>query len=306
MARIKSMKGVTALQNFGKRIKIPGLEGMSLYDLLHMYVLGIVRGALTSRAGGISYSFFMAVFPFMLFMLTLIPYIPIEGFQENFMNLIAEAFPPKTYDAVVPVFEDIAKNKYGGLLSFGFFVSIFLMTNGVNAVFGGFEYSYHVTEVRGVVRAYIISLGTSLLMSFFLILTVAVTILFKFGLDFLILKGWLNEEFLWLENVRYLFFIFMIFTTVSLLYYFGTKEGKQSSFFSAGAVLTTLLSFFTFYIFGVYVVKFAKYNELYGSIGTLLVLMLFIWLNSIILLLGFELNASMTKLKKEHKKINPQ
>ncbi len=300
------MKGVTALQNFGKRIKIPGLEGMSLYDLLHMYVLGIVRGALTSRAGGISYSFFMAVFPFMLFMLTLIPYIPIEGFQENFMNLIAEAFPPKTYDAVVPVFEDIAKNKYGGLLSFGFFVSIFLMTNGVNAVFGGFEYSYHVTEVRGVVRAYIISLGTSLLMSFFLILTVAVTILFKFGLDFLILKGWLSEEFLWLENVRYLFFIFMIFTTVSLLYYFGTKEGKQSSFFSAGAVLTTLLSFFTFYIFGVYVVKFAKYNELYGSIGTLLVLMLFIWLNSIILLLGFELNASMTKLKKEHKKINSQ
>lgn len=300
------MKGVTALQNFGKRIKIPGLEGMSLYDLLHMYVLGIVRGALTSRAGGISYSFFMAVFPFMLFMLTLIPYIPIEGFQENFMNLIAEAFPPKTYDAVVPVFEDIAKNKYGGLLSFGFFVSIFLMTNGVNAVFGGFEYSYHVTEVRGVVRAYIISLGTSLLMSFFLILTVAVTILFKFGLDFLILKGWLSEEFLWLENVRYLFFIFMIFTTVSLLYYFGTKEGKQSSFFSAGAVLTTLLSFFTFYVFGVYVVKFAKYNELYGSIGTLLVLMLFIWLNSIILLLGFELNASMTKLKKEHKKINSQ
>jgi len=293
---------MTALQNFGKRVKIPGLEGMSLYDLLHMYALGIVRGALTSRAGGISYSFFMAVFPFMLFMLTLIPYIPIDGFQENFMNLIAEAFPPKTYDAVVPIFEDIAQNKYGGLLSFGFLVSIFLMTNGVNAVFGGFEYSYHVTEVRGVVRAYIISLGTSLLMSFFMILTVAVTILFKFGLDFLIVKGWLSEEFLWLENVRYLFFIFMIFTTVSLLYYFGTKEGKQSSFFSVGAVLTTFLSFITFYIFGVYVVKFAKYNELYGSIGTLLVLMLFIWLNSIILLLGFELNASMTKLKKEHKK----
>ncbi len=304
MTTKKPMASMTALQNFGKRVKIPGLEGMSLYDLLHMYVLGIVRGALTSRAGGISYSFFMAVFPFMLFMLTLIPYIPIDGFQENFMNLIAEAFPPKTYDAVVPIFEDIAQNKYGGLLSFGFLVSIFLMTNGVNAVFGGFEYSYHVTEVRGVVRAYIISLGTSLLMSFFMILTVAVTILFKFGLDFLILKEWLSEEFLWLENVRYLFFIFMIFTTVSLLYYFGTKEGKQSSFFSAGAVLTTFLSFITFYIFGVYVVKFAKYNELYGSIGTLLVLMLFIWLNSIILLLGFELNASMTKLKKEHKKIH--
>ena len=83
----------------------------------------------------------------------------------------------------------------------------------------------------------------------------------------------------------------------ALLYHFGTKEGKQISFFSAGAVLTTLLTISTFYGFGVYVTRFAKYNELYGSIGTLLVLMLFIWLNSIILLLGFELNASMNKLK---------
>ncbi len=283
--------------NIGKQIKVPGLEGMSLYDLIHMYIIGIVRGALTSRAGGISYSFFMAIFPFMLFMLTLIPYIPIEGFQENFMLLISEALPPKTYEAVVPILEDIANNKYGGLLSFGFVVSIFLMTNGVNAIFGGFEYSYHVTEVRGVIKAYIISLGTSLLMSFLMIITVVATILFQFGLDFLKSEGWLSDEFLWLENVRYLFFVFMIFTTVSLLYYFGTKEGKYSSFFSPGAILTTILYFFTFYFFSIYVVKFAKYNELYGSIGTLLVMMLFIWLNSIILLLGFELNATMRKLR---------
>lgn len=285
-----------------KRIKILGLEGMSLYDLLHMYVVGIVRGGLTSRAGGISYSFFMAIFPFMLFMLTLIPYIPVEGFQENFMILISEALPPKTFQAVVPILEDIANNKYGGLLSFGFFVSIFLMTNGINAIFGGFEYSYHVTEVRSVVKAYIISLGTSLLLSTLLIITVVVTISFKFSLDFLIEKGWVGKEFLWLDNIRYLIFIFMIFTTVSLLYYFGTKEGREISFFSAGSILTTILYVFTFYGFGIYVNKFAKYNELYGSIGTLLIMMLFIWLNSIILLLGFELNASMNKLKQTSKR----
>ena len=232
------------ITNLGKKIKVPGLEGMSLYDLLHMYIVGIVRGGLTSRAGGISYSFFMAIFPFMLFMLTLIPYIPIEGFQENFMRLIAEALPPKTFEAVVPIFEDIANNKYGGLLSFGFLVSIFLMTNGVNAIFGGFEYSYHITEVRGAIKAYIVSLGTSLLMSVFLILTVVLTILFQFGLDFLKTKGWLSDEFMWLENIRYLIFIFMIFTTVSLLYYFGTKEGRESSFFSAGSILTTILYIF--------------------------------------------------------------
>ncbi len=283
--------------NFFKNIKIPGLEGLSLYDLIEVYFTGIVKGALTSRAGGISYSLFMAVFPFLLFMLTLIPYIPVDGFQESFMLLISEALPPKTYEAVVPILQDIANNKYGGLLSFGFLVSIFLMTNGVNAIFGGFEISYHVTEVRTVIKAYIVSLGTSLLMSFLLIITVVGTILFEFGLDLLIANNWLSSEFMWLENVRYLFLVFMIFTTVSLLYFFGTKEGKYSSFFSVGAILTTILYVISFYVFGVYVVKFAKYNELYGSIGTLLIVMLFIWLNAIILLLGFELNATMNKLR---------
>jgi len=116
---------VEKIVNFGKGIKVPGLEGMSLYDLLYLYIVGIVRGGLTSRAGGISYSFFMAIFPFMLFMLTLIPFIPVEGFQQGFMEIISEAMPPKTYLAVVPIFDDIANNKYGGLLSFGFVVSIF-------------------------------------------------------------------------------------------------------------------------------------------------------------------------------------
>ncbi|MDO6803235.1 YihY/virulence factor BrkB family protein [Wenyingzhuangia sp. 1_MG-2023] len=285
----------------GKRIPVPGLQGMSLYDLLEMYSLGILKGALTSRAGGISYSFFMALFPFMLFMLTLIPYIPIDGFQENFLGLISEVLPPKTFTAVDSVLADIATNKYGGLLSFGFLVSIFLMTNGVNAVFAAFEYSVHVQKIRNVLKQYLISLGTSLTMSFMLILTVAATIFFEFGFTFLTENGWISDSMMWLSNLRYLLFMFLIFCTVSMLYYFGTTEGKETRFFSAGSVLTTILSLLTFYGFGIYVVKFSKYNELYGSIGTLLVLMLFIWLNAIILLLGFELNASITRLRNDHK-----
>ncbi|NIJ46193.1 membrane protein [Wenyingzhuangia heitensis] len=298
---LKEVPVVNWFVRTGKKIPVPGLEGMSLYDLLEMYFIGILKGALTSRAGGISYSFFMALFPFMLFMLTLIPYIPIEGFQENFMLLISELLPPETFNAVDSVLSDIANNKYGGLLSFGFLVSIFLMTNGVNAVFAAFEYSVHVQKIRNVVGQYLISLGTSLTMSFMLILTVAATIFFEFGLDFLTAKGWLSQELVWLSSLRYLLFTFLIFCTVSMLYYFGTSEGKQTKFFSAGSVLTTILSLLTFYGFGIYVVKFSKYNELYGSIGTLLVLMLFIWLNAVILLLGFELNASITRLRNEHK-----
>ena len=299
--RLEKVPIINILVRLCKKIKLPGLQGMSLYEILELYVIGIVKGAITTRAGGIAYSFFMAIFPFLLFILTLINYIPIEGFQEALLVLISDSLPPKTYGAVEPILNDIVQNKNNGLLSFGFIASIFLMTNGVNAIFGGFEYSYHVKEVRSVVRAYIISLGTSLVMTLFLMVTVALTILYGIGLNTLKMEGWLEDDFFWLQSGTVLLFLCMVFTIVSMLYHFGTKQGKQSSFFSPGAIFTTILSILTFYMFGIYVVEFSKYNELYGSIGTLLIVMLFVWLNAIILLLGFELNATINRLKRKNK-----
>ncbi len=304
--KLEKIPILNLLVRFGKRIKIPGLQGMSLYDVVEMYIKGIVEGALTTRAGGIAFSFFMAIFPFMLFILTLIPYIPIEGFQESLLTLINELLPPKTYEAVDSVILDIVNNKQAGLLSFGFLASIFLMTNGINAVFGGFEYSYHVTEVRNIFRAYFISMLVSVIMATFLIITVALTGFYKLMLDAMIKKEWIENETLWLQLGRGAIFLIMIFTIVSILYKYGTKEGKHTSFFSAGSVFTTLLSILTFYLFSYYVNEFAQYNELYGSIGTLLILMLFVWLNAIILLLGFELNASIYALRLQNQEVKNQ
>lgn len=292
------------LVRLGKNIKVPGLQGMSLYNVLEIYFIGIIKGALTSRAGGIAFSFFMAVFPFLLFILTLIPYIPIDGFSEGLFSFIKDILPPQTFESVNIVIIDIVNNQYGGLLSFGFLLSIFLMTNGINAIFGGFEYSYHVTEFRNVFKTYFISLVVSLLTSFFLIITVALVVLYQVALSKIDDKGWLNTSDLDLFYYgRGILFLIMIFTIVSLLFRYGTKQGKATKFFSAGAILTTFLSLSTFYFFGIYVVKFAQYNQLYGSIGTLLILMLFVWLNAIILLLGFELNASLYRLRKQNKRI---
>ncbi len=300
--KLEKIPLINVLVKFAKKTKIPGLEGMSLYDVLDMYIIGIVKGALTTRAGGIAFSFFMAIFPFLLFILTLIPYIPIEGFQEGLFSLIKEALPPKTFEAVDGVLHDILKTQYGGLLSFGFFASIFLMTNGINAIFGGFEYSYHVKEYRNIIKAYLVSLGMSLLMSFFLIITVVLVILYQVALTKIDERGWVNTDDL---NLFYLgrgfLFLLMIFTIVSLLFRYGTKQGRNIRFFSPGAILTTIVSLFSFYLFGVYVLEFSKYNQLYGSIGTLLILMLFVWLNAIILLLGFELNATIYSLKRKNK-----
>ena len=279
------------------RIKIPGLEGMNLYDLLELYISGIIKGALTARAGSIAFSFFIALFPFALFVLTLIPFVPIEGFQDDFMSFIFNVMPSKeASDAVSHVLNDIANNKYGELLSFGFLLSIILMTNGVSAIFSAFEYTYHDIQTRTVMSQYLISLIISLVLAFLLLITVGVIIILEFLINSLTQQGIVGDAPFWIGMIQIFVLLLMVFVAISILYYFGTREGRKRAFVSPGTIFTIILLILNFKIFKIYIEKFAQYNQLYGSIGTVLVIMLFIWLNSIILLLGFELNASLLKL----------
>jgi len=133
-----------------------------------------------------------------------------------------------------------------------------------------------------------------------LLLSVAAFVFFQTDvIDRLTERGYIENAELWIGIGKYLFFIFIAYLFTSILYYFGTIEGKHTRFFSPGALLTTVLFVLTSYFFGVYIENFSQYNELYGSIGALLILMLYIWLNSNILLLGFELNASLRSLKQK-------
>lgn len=293
---------IAPLTRLLQKVKIPGIATLSLYDILEMYILGIVKGALSSRAGGIAYSFLMAIFPFLIFILTLIPLVPIEGFQEDFLYLLGQWMPASTSDEVFnQVIDYIMNHDYGGVLSSYFVLSILLMTNGINAAFGGFEYSYHVEIERSVIKQYLVALGVSILLGFYLLLTVAVAFYFEVGIEKLNDAGLLNNGVHWIVLGQKVFFVAMVFISISTLFYFGTKEGKHHSFVSPGSILTTLLIVLLIYLFGIYVVRYSRYNELYGSIGTLLLFMLFTWLNAIILLLGFELNASLHRVKKHLK-----
>ncbi|WP_396183648.1 YihY/virulence factor BrkB family protein [Flavobacterium sp.] len=283
-----------------KRIKLPWLEGLSFYDLMELYIIGIVEGAFSYRAGAIAFSFFMALFPFALFILNLIPYIPIEGFQDDFLKFVEDGVPPNTFEAIKTIIDDILNNSYQGLLSSGFILSIFLMTNGINAVLGGFETSYHITINRNFIRQYIIALGMSLLFSFILIITIVAILISEIIIQKIHLHKIIDTDITFVEMIRFGFVVLMILTTTSLLFKFGTKQISKVPFISIGSVFTTLLILLSSYVFGIYVVKFAKYNELYGSIGTLLILMFYIWINCMILLLGFELNATINKLKRKN------
>ena len=283
-----------------QRIKLPWLEGLSLYELMELYILGIVEGGLTYHASAVAFSFFMALFPFALFILNLIPYIPIEGFQSDFLEFVKEGVPPNTYDAICKIINDILNNSHSGLLSSGFLLSIFLMANGISGIISGFESSKHVIVKRGFLRQYVVALGISMVLSILLIVTVAAIVIFEVIIQQTIIQDVLNDQVPLIEMGRYAFVILMILITSSILLRFGTKQFHKPRFISIGSVFTTILIIISSYFFGIWVIKFSKYNELYGSIGTLLILMFYIWINCMILLLGFELNATIAKLKKQN------
>jgi len=273
------------------RIRFGDSGAISLYQIIELYFLGIIKGTLATRASSIAFSFFMAMFPFLIFVLNLIPFFPVANIEDTFSSFFLSVAPTEAQDFLNGVLYDIQSKPRGGLLSSTFLLSIFFMGNGVNAIFGGFSESIHVSLSRHFIKQYVYAVGVGVLLGLIFLISISgylffelwVAKIFDFGFE-------LNPL------IRLLFFFGMAYLVSSILFYFGTHRGF-SSFFSAGALATTFLFALTSFGFGVYLDNFAQYNQLYGSIGAILILMLYIWLNAIVLLLGFELNASIAKLK---------
>ncbi|WP_136666866.1 YihY/virulence factor BrkB family protein [Flavobacterium sp. H122] len=283
-------------------IKLPWLEGLSFFELIDFYIAGVLKGGISYRAAAIAFSFFMALFPFALFILNLIPYIPIPGFQDDFLRFVQDNVPPTTYEAIESIIKDILHNSQTGLLSWGVVLSVFLMTNGVNAVMSGFETSLHVTVKRAYFRQYFVALLMSLLLTMILIVTISAIIVLEVVIQKTIIQDVLtsrvSEKISLIEMGRYIFVVLMILLATAILFKYGIKQSKKKKLITIGTVFTTILIVLSSYFFGIWVLKFSKYNELYGSIGTLLVFMFYLWINCMVLLLGFELDASIRKLKK--------
>ena len=283
-----------------KKLKLPKMDGLTLYDLIKIYFFGIIKGTFSTRASSIAFSFFMAIFPFLLFILNLIPFITfIDDFQDEVLYFIEDLMPTQAANFFNDIFIDIANNPRAGLLSFVFILSVFLMSNGVNAIFTSFEFSYHTKINRTIIRQYMVAVVVALIIAILLLISVAITIYLTYIIENLRNMGIVGDSILWAKIGRFGILIITLYIGIAILYYFGTKEAKQSRFFSIGALFTMFFIILTTYLFAFYLDHFATYNKLYGSIGALLILMIYIWLNSNIFLLGFELNASIQKLRKK-------
>lgn len=297
ISKILKTLRIHSLVSFLKKMLIPGFNGLSVYDVAEIYVYGIIKGAFSMRASAISYSLFSSIFPFLLFLINLIPFVPVNGFQQEFLNFIYSLLPPKTSDFFDAIIKDIVNKQRVGLLSSTFVLSMLFMTNGVNAVFNGFSNSFHTTINRSFIKQYIVALGVAVIVALFLFTVVYVNVYVTY-LTITYTKYLIGDVMIWINLCRISIFIIMIYFTTAIVFYFGTKDGKSTPFFSIGALLTTILIICTTYGFAFYINNFSNYNELYGSIGALLILMFYVWINSNLVLLGYELNATLRRLRK--------
>lgn len=297
---VLGMSILSPIYSVGRSVKIPGLRGLSLYDVLQMYITGIAKGALASRAGAISYSFFMSLFPFLLFVLNLLPLVTFINYYDDVLPFLEDVLPQSTVAVFETTIENIFEKERVGLLSTSFVFSMFLMANGVNSLFSGFQNSYHTKISVNYIKQYISAFCVALLLALFLFLAViAIPLVEVYVVQNLDDYGLISDELIGMQIAKYIIFTIMFYTVIAMFYYFGASEKNSRKYFTPGATLSTILFLVTTYLFGIYVENFAQYNELYGSIGAILILMLYIWLNSNILLLGYELNASLLSLKKQ-------
>jgi len=270
-----------------------------LYNVLKFFFKGLFEGRLTMRASAISFDFFLALFPSIIFFFTIIPFIPIDDFQPTLLQLLEEVIPETLYGYVSTTLEDIITRPRSDLLSLGFILALYFSTNGVNSIIEGFNQTTHVIETRSWFKQRLISIFLVVVISSMIIVAISLFIIGGYVMTFLVEEGILTDSFtiIIIQVARWLLIILLFLFSLSFLYYFAPAKRGNFRFISAGSTLATILLIVTTYGFNFYIENFSRYNALYGSIGTLLVFLLWILFNSFILLIGFELNVSIANAK---------
>lgn len=284
--------------NIAKKIKPLGFSGLSIYDVTIFFWKGLVEGAITTRASSLAFNFFLAFFPSIIVFLTLIPYIPVNGLQETLMELLNVVLPPSTNEITFQALDDIINNTRGGLLSIGFLLALYFSTNGINSLIEAFNASYHIRENRPIIQQRILSLGLTLLLSFMLIIAMGLIIFGKFVVSYLteykLITQYAGELILY---GKWFTILLVLWLGISVLFHLGPSIKSKWKLFTPGSILATLGIIITSIGFNYYINHFSQYNKIYGSIGTLMIILIWMYFNSIILLTGFELNASISNAK---------
>jgi len=289
------------IESKARKLSLPGLDGVPLWDVLQFFIEEIQRSSLTIRARAIAFSLFLALFPAIIFFFSLLPYLPMSEIADQSRNLIQQVLPKGVLlDFINNTITDLLERKKPGTLTFSFLFSLFFTSNGVLAMMAGFDKSYDDYKKRNALHTRLVALQITIILALLFVfsatLIVAGDSLIQLLLSYLNI---LNHFSGFLFNLlRYAIIILTFFYAISLIYYFGPARTEKFKIITTGSTLTTFLSILTSIGFSYWVQNFNQFNSLYGSIGTIMVLMIWFNLNALIILIGYEINVAIYRTKK--------
>lgn len=303
--KLITSKPVVKFTSTAKRIKVNKQDDISLYTAIEYFIKELKKNDLGSESKSVAFSFTLAVFPSIIFLFTLIPYlnIPVLNDQNILAFILSMDLPKGMSDTITETVLDIAHKPRGGLLSVGVIMALFMSTNGMIALMNAFNKCYQSSDQRNFIKKRLIAIGLTLLLAGVLFSSVVILVFGPKILD--TLKGYglipiqLFDIIESLRILEYGVFSLLFFFAISVIYYFAPSMKKRFNFFSYGTFIATGLCLSISAIFSYYINNFGAYNKVYGSIGTLIGFMVWLNLISLILLIGFEVNASIERARTE-------
>ncbi|MFT4646598.1 MAG: membrane protein [Planctomycetota bacterium] len=287
------------LKEWIKRLKtftLPGFDKIPVYDVIIFLISEIQKDLIPTRARSISYSFFIAFFPGIIFLFTLLPYIPLQGLQESLISIINEVLPKNiVQNFIVFTIDDVLNKPRAGLLSFASLLTLFFSTQGVVSMIGSFNKSYAIYNKRNYFQMRWLSLKLTLILFVLFITSLVLLIVGNLIIGKLVILFHIQSSitiFL-INTLRYLVILLLYFLSISLLYYYGPSAKKKFRFMSVGSSLATFGSIIASLIFTSYVSSLDNYNSIYGFFGSIIMFLSWMYVNAFVLLVGFELNASI-------------
>ncbi len=286
-----------------RKIVLPGFRGVALYDVGLFFMQGMKKSSISLRANAISYSFIIAFVPAVLFLFTLIPYIPVPDLEENIMLTLEEVIPHEAFVVIRSTIQDIVGRQQTGLLSISFLISLYFASSGVIAIMNAFNQSSHSIESRNAIKKQLVALVLVFILAMNMIVSAAALAFSSVFLYFMEEKGFISDNFtlFLLQAGQWIIILLTSLVAFSSIYYMAPARKRIFPFFSAGSVVASFLSVVSFKVFTIFIENFSNYNKFYGSLGSLIMIIVWINLTALMLLIGFELNASIYMASKNGK-----
>ena len=290
-----------------KTYKPYGFKGNSLYDVGSFFITAMRNEDIHLRASSLAYSFFLSIFPLLLFLLTLIAYLPGESLKNQIIMDMELVLPQSSFSAISSTVTDILKNQRSGLLSLGLLAAVYFSSNGMLTLINSLNRSVANKYPRTLLQKRLLAIGLTFFVILLLIITGAALLFFDFT-ETNLMKNTFIPDLL----IQIIFFIAEVlvlmsalFVIISSIYFYAPASKKTFRFISPGSILATILIILTTLILQYYINNIHAYNKIYGSIGAVIALLIVLYFNSNCILIGFELNRSIDKAKNEKLESRP-